>query len=1305
MGRTCRFPVLIVLEVTTLFNLQLFMNYFTNMSQVWRAKAVALVVMMSMLISAFPVAFFVAEAAAPVTVFSNGFEETPPFAEWTSADNKWQNSSNTAAVRTGARGAWVSGANAANAALVKEVTTESYENLTLSFWYKRSGLDAGDFVTAEWFDGLLWQVVQTIEGQDGNADDDADWVNSTINLPAGADNLATFAFRFRGTMNAGNDRFGLDDVSLTGSEIEVIETPTCSLTIVSDTDDFVAEKNNYAVSTYEHEAWLDTIGTSSAMWIWGDATTTNPTAAETQTFLKKFNWTGGVPTSATLKVVSDNYHTATLGTFVGNNTDDYSFANLATYDVSSAIVAGLNTLSIEVENLAMDGGTYQSNPAGLMYELVITGTGESCGEVVPVEPEAATAEVTICKMDEDTEDELSGWTLMLLGSDMGAIEVPANTPAGADAASELSADTPYVAIASGTWLNDRNPDNYVDAEYSTEDNWLTNMDGFTGYGENILDLQINEEFVNWGPYNSLHTYATSFTQDSEEAANFRMFDGNGTTVEEGWYGDNSGSVDVTLYEGYAGVTGKGGCVTFGDVPFGSYEVAEIDQEGWENVDGLGEVTITEDVTLTVINRLIPETAPLTVMKSIVSGEATPDQFAFMYREVESEDWSEPIDFDETGIATIDLPYGTYDIVEVDAEGYEASYEGCDNVTVSEEQEDVPVCEIINSPIEILTCTPSENLLANGSFEEPVVTNGSLWQTFSEGLGWLVEWVNPISGTPETPTLEFHRGVNGWLSQDGAQHVELDGDWGTEGANDASTRISQTIPTIAGTVYNLDWNFSARPDTRMAENKLRVWVDGQLAVKNSAGAVGESQTNWIADTYQFVGTGEPMEIAFSDAGTGNGLGTFLDNVSLTCEPAPSSGAYCGDEEVNQEWEQCEVGDEDCTEYCLYANQCQDLTLVKVDLTPTKSPSFDNTIYLGDTTKTVPSGVWFPFNEIGDETAESIAFAREGLAIERDQATNELILAVVGGNDEGYDAVMGTLEVIGGTFGDITRNTGVPGFKLEGSDEEEGRPVGDTFRRTTDTTMEFSWRTYGAKDGATVVIATTTEEYLCPDDGGNGGDEDVEVYRIEGNVWHDRDESGAQDDEDEENLGGILVTATNGTTTYSTTTDETGLYYFEVVAGTWIITVGDNEEWETTFPSANQYEVTVPIIEDTPEEFSFMTVVDSILAFVLPAKAYAANIVLATYKGYDFGVVESDGGSSGGGSTGTLVKKTATPTGLVAGISTTSPEGQVLGESLSIMPVGAPNTGMGGGQSSSDYVPYVLLLLAGIGYAIHANRRLN
>jgi len=252
------------------------------------------------------------------------------------------------------------------------------------------------------------------------------------------------------------------------------------------------------------------------------------------------------------------------------------------------------TTSCTVDVDALTDGTYnfRTNARDMTGNLSNTINQQFIVDRTP------TATVTMCKVDQN-EVELADWALMLQGKPVGMYEVPANSPAGVNTDTVL-AGVSHVVIADGTWDNNRGPLNIVDAEYSTEDNWMGSiMDGFTGFGTDILELFVGGTNGDWGPYNGSHQYAQSFVPAVDGPFNLAINDTN--------YSDNTGSLDVRVYEGFSGVTEDNGCVVFTDVPYGDYEVAEIMQAGFEPQSGLGPVTVDqEEMTFTVVNERLPE---------------------------------------------------------------------------------------------------------------------------------------------------------------------------------------------------------------------------------------------------------------------------------------------------------------------------------------------------------------------------------------------------------------------------------------------------------------------------------------------------------------------------------------------------------------------------------------------------------------------------------------------------------------------------------------------------------------------------
>lgn len=101
----------------------------------------------------------------------------------------------------------------------------------------------------------------------------------------------------------------------------------------------------------------------------------------------------------------------------------------------------------------------------------------------------------------------------------------------------------YVIEVSGTWSN--GPVRKADAKYYSDDNWETYGDEpYPGADSRQIELVIDNERVDWGPYTPDHTYYTVY-EGKGHSASFLAF-----MVWEKydyWYGDNSGSLTVNLY--------------------------------------------------------------------------------------------------------------------------------------------------------------------------------------------------------------------------------------------------------------------------------------------------------------------------------------------------------------------------------------------------------------------------------------------------------------------------------------------------------------------------------------------------------------------------------------------------------------------------------------------------------------------------------------------------------------------------------------------------------------------------------------
>lgn len=98
----------------------------------------------------------------------------------------------------------------------------------------------------------------------------------------------------------------------------------------------------------------------------------------------------------------------------------------------------------------------------------------------------------------------------------------------------------YLLAASGTFSAGASIT--ADAEYSsgpTSYVWQEPVEGYEGYGNDLLDLRVDGAFVNWGPFNANHLYTRSVT-------------GAGSTVAFDIYdiysSNNQGALTVEIYQ-------------------------------------------------------------------------------------------------------------------------------------------------------------------------------------------------------------------------------------------------------------------------------------------------------------------------------------------------------------------------------------------------------------------------------------------------------------------------------------------------------------------------------------------------------------------------------------------------------------------------------------------------------------------------------------------------------------------------------------------------------------------------------------
>ena len=161
---------------------------------------------------------------------------------------------------------------------------------------------------------------------------------------------------------------------------------------------------------------------------------------------------------------------------------------------------------------------------------------------------------------------------------------------------------------------------------------------------------------------------------------------------------------------------------------------------------------------------------------------------------------------------------------------------------------------------------SDNLIENGSFENPQLTHGS-WAVFTKINGWTT-----IAG----PGIEIQNNAAG-ASFDGTQFVELD--------SHANSMFEQIVPIKPQRNYCLKFAYSPRPGVEMESQGIRVWLNKKVVKIVKRQGTGLFDTQW-QDIY--VNWTSPSSATFTSLwfeayGKSDGTGGYLDAVEMYVLP--------------------------------------------------------------------------------------------------------------------------------------------------------------------------------------------------------------------------------------------------------------------------------------------------------------------------------------------------------------------------------------------------------------------------------------
>jgi len=200
-----------------------------------------------------------------------------------------------------------------------------------------------------------------------------------------------------------------------------------------------------------------------------------------------------------------------------------------------------------------------------------------------------------------------------------------------------------------------------------------------------------------------------------------------------------------------------------------------------------------------------------------------------------------------------------------------------------------------------------NLIINGSFEDPIVSTNANWDIFGPVdfiSGWQADWrldVPTVWNDFQRPgaQIELQKGVNGWLAQDGDQWTELDTDWdgpsGSLNGEPASIHLWQDITTVSGDQYEIKFWTSPRPGLNSVDNNTEAKFGSTVLDTITEDGTADTNTVWTEHIYTVAAAGAVTRLMFTDLGTSNSLGGFIDDVAVSriCEEEQEDPCEFGD----------------------------------------------------------------------------------------------------------------------------------------------------------------------------------------------------------------------------------------------------------------------------------------------------------------------------------------------------------------------------------------------------------------------------
>jgi len=169
------------------------------------------------------------------------------------------------------------------------IDTTNHDNINLTFYAKTVGLDAGEYIAADWYNGTAWTQLMSVE-------DIADYTLYNYSLPSAAENNADFKIRFRCLGGVSNEKCYVDNVEVY-ADLIISESDPPQISLINPENNYTERDNENITFIYNVSDEsnilnctiyvIDEFGTLNY-----SSTNTTITKNTNQTFLIPFEYNG-----------------------------------------------------------------------------------------------------------------------------------------------------------------------------------------------------------------------------------------------------------------------------------------------------------------------------------------------------------------------------------------------------------------------------------------------------------------------------------------------------------------------------------------------------------------------------------------------------------------------------------------------------------------------------------------------------------------------------------------------------------------------------------------------------------------------------------------------------------------------------------------------------------------------------------------------------------------------------------------------------------------------------------------------------